>query len=113
MEEPGTGQLRERRPRAAIHRSSRRLRAYRYGQGSKVALLLFLGGSGEHGKGAHTAIQVAVGQVQDELSQGQLVAVCEVEACGPHLIETGGWVRSTTRGRKPHPPAPPKPPRPN
>lgn len=87
--------------------------AYRHGQGSKGALLLFLGEAGGHGKGANTAIQVAVGQVQGELSQGQLVAVCEVEACGPHLIKTGGRVRLATRGRKPRPPALPKPQRPN
>lgn len=72
----------------------------------KAARFLLLLGKAGHGQGAETAIQMAVGQVQGELSQGQLVTVGDVEACCPHLIKTGVWVRSTAVGRKPHQPNP-------
>lgn len=79
--------------------------AYLHGQGVRAARFLrFLGRAG-HGQGAETAIQMAVGQVQGELSQGQLVTVGDVEACCPHLIKTGEWARSTVVGRKPHQPS--------
>jgi len=39
-------------------------------------------------KWARATVQISIRHVQQELRQGQLVAVAEVQVCCPYLIET-------------------------